>query len=193
MRHPFEILDPKARRRLYWFFLVGTVLIAAVLQYFGGQFATKRSATGEQYDIVAFELAHTPGRAGRMMETWGEDGVRAAIYQTWVDFLFPLAYANLLALGVLALMSARGDGGLLAGLGRALAYGQWLAGILDWIENGALLRVLSGAVYSGWTALAFYCAILKFGIIALALVYLLIMLPYASRRTSPSAAIGMES
>lgn len=193
MRHPFEILELTTRRRLYWLFLVATVAIAAVLQYFGGQFASKRSPTGEQYDIVAFELAHTPGRAGQIMETWGPEGVEAAVYQTWVDFLFPFAYANLLALGILALMSARGDGGFLAGLGRALAYGQWVAGALDVVENVALLRVLSGAVYSGWTALAYYCALFKFGIIALALLYLLIMLPYASRKTSPSAAIGMDA
>jgi len=193
MRHPFEVLEASTCRKLYWFFLVATVLIGVALGVIGNQFSHKKSATGETYDILAFEFAHTPGRAGQIMDTWGPDGVRAAKIQTWIDFLFLIAYSNLIALGILAVMSARSDQGVLAGIGRGLAYGQWLAALFDTVENIALLRILGGALSSPWPVIAFYCASIKFALVIGGLCYILIMLPYALRKTSPSAAIGMDS
>jgi len=193
MRHPFEILEPSRFRQLYWFFLVSTLALAVVLQVIGNQFAQKTGPTGDSYNILDFEFAHTPGRAGQIMETWGPDGVRAAKIQTWVDFLFLIAYSNAIALGVLSVMSARGGSGFLASLGRGLAYGQWLAAICDVIENIALLRILGGTAAPSWPAVAYYCAIIKFALVGAGLLYVLVMLPYASRKTSPSTVIGMES
>jgi hypothetical protein len=47
----------------------------------------------------------------------------------------------------------------------AAGYGAFAAALFDAVENYALLRVLLGAVESGYPAIASFCAIVKFGLI----------------------------
>jgi hypothetical protein len=55
----------------------------------------------------------------------------------------------------------------------ALGYTQGAAGLLDAIENVALLRMLHGGVAQPWPRIARLCAIPKFAIVALGMLYVL--------------------
>jgi len=65
----------------------------------------------------------------------------------------------------------------LSTVGYFLAWGQWLAGLFDAVENYALLTLLQGAAVEGVVpdsaaaTLARQCALLKFGLIAVGLIY----------------------
>ena len=59
----------------------------------------------------------------------------------------------------------------LAGEGAALAWGQWLAAWFDAVENIALIAMLFGAVVSPWPQVAYWCAVIKFALVFLGLVY----------------------
>ncbi len=180
MQHPFERFTARPFRSAYLFFLAATLVLGGVLGSIGQTFSAKRDPGGVSYDVVAFELAHTPQRAALILSTWGEDGIAAAKKNTRLDYLFLLSYSNLIALGVVALYSNRSSGAWVL-LGRCLAWGQWMAALLDALENTALLRVLDGHAVSPWPELAFYCASVKFALVLAALFYLLAALPLAFR------------
>ena len=59
-------------------------------------------------------------------------------------------------------------------LGLLLAWGLWLAAIFDAIENSALIVMLFGTVANPYPQMAYICAICKFSLIILGLVYILI-------------------
>jgi hypothetical protein len=61
----------------------------------------------------------------------------------------------------------------LAAIGLPLAWLQWFAGLLDAVENIALLNVLDGPVEQPWPRLAQLCALAKFALILLGLLYMI--------------------
>lgn len=179
MKHPYECISATRRRLLYWLCLFGTLAVAGVLGNLAQGFAQQVGNAGESYDILAFEFAHTPDTARRIVEVWGEAGVAAAQRQTWFDFVFLLLYPNAIALGILAVIAGTGAQGWVATAGRSLAWAQWLAGFLDAVENAMLLRILSGEFGSPGPEVAFYCATIKFVIVVAGILYLLACLPLA--------------
>jgi len=124
------------------------------------------------YDIVAFEFAWTPARAGRMMAAWGEAGNAAARQSLWVDFAFMPAYAFLFAGVTLFAARAARDGWQRLGLWLTLApFGAW---VFDTIENAMLLRALDlgAAPPAAALTLAGVSAALKFSLLATCLLYI---------------------
>ena len=72
-----------------------------------------------------------------------------------------------------------------AQVGIVLAWAQFAAATLDAVENYALIRVMLGSTPNLWPALARACAIPKFAIVGLGLLYLivgLVMMPIVRRR-----------
>jgi hypothetical protein len=59
----------------------------------------------------------------------------------------------------------------LATFGVVLAWQQWLAGMLDAMENVALVMMLNGHVSWFWPAAAWHCALPKFGFVYAGLAY----------------------
>jgi hypothetical protein len=59
----------------------------------------------------------------------------------------------------------------LAGAGAPLAWGLLLAAALDAAENAALLTMLWGTVRAPWPQVSFWCAAIKFALVALGLIY----------------------
>ncbi len=95
--------------------------------------------------IIPFELAGTPARARRIMDTWGPEGRRAARLSLLRDYAFPPTYASLQALGCTATARAFAEAGRheLAACGGPLAWGQLATAGFDYIENTALLLILT--------------------------------------------------
>lgn len=131
--------------------------------------------------IVSLELPATPARADAMVAALGDRARAIAVRQVQLDFVFLLLYPLALAMALvrLAPLAAGRVGRICAALARRV----WIAGLLDAIENLALLRMLAGATGSPWPQLSTACATVKFTIVAAALLMLLAGLgAWASRR-----------
>ncbi|WP_437707098.1 hypothetical protein WMF45_25685 [Sorangium sp. So ce448] len=136
--------------------------------------------------IISFELAGTRARVRRILESWGDDARLSAAFSLGVDYLFMAAYANGLALAcVMGADALRTRGLPAAGLGAPLAWGQWLAGLLDATENAALLRILRGSDEPLWPPLARRCAQAKFFLVGAGIAYGLLGY-HARRRQAPT-------
>jgi hypothetical protein len=123
--------------------------------------------------IVSFELAGDRARAIRILDAWGEQGRRAATLSLRLDFVYLASYAPGLALLCAAAAERAFARPRLAALGAWLAWGQLAAGVLDALENLALLHVLGGASGDVWPAFAAACAWPKFALVGACFAYLL--------------------
>lgn len=159
--------------------LVATAL--AAIWFIAEHDATLDPALGNStYDIVDFELARTPDQASAILDDWGPAGRNAAKDALAIDFGLLVAYSVFLALacGWVAEALENSLYPRLARIGWWLARLTLVAGLLDAIENTALLAVLrgydSGNISSGLTLLAAVAAGLKFVILLAAAGYLVV-------------------
>jgi hypothetical protein len=187
-RHPFEWIHPASERRVF----VGAVVLAIAamvcLNVLGGPL---RSAASPQA-IVSYELVGTVDGSQAILAAWGAEGRLHAGLNLGLDYLFLFAYP--LAIGLGCVRVGRGQPrrlGWLAGLGPILAWGLVLAGVLDAIENYSLIRILLGAMAAHLPALARWCALPKFLLVGVGLVYFVVggFLALLSRsRQAPTAS-----
>ena len=89
------------------------------------------------------------------------------------DFLFLIVYGLFIGL-MIHKVNRVWRSSRFHSMGIVLIYLVFLASFFDIIENIALLLLLSGNLEQIWSSTAFYFAILKFIIIALALVFIII-------------------
>jgi hypothetical protein len=92
-----------------------------------------------------------------------------AAFGLGIDYLFMPAYAFALAFGIL--LAAGRHSGWLKSLGAVAGYGAFAAALFDAMENFALFRVLLGWAQSPYPTIAATCAMIKFGLLILGLVY----------------------
>ncbi len=152
-------------------FRVSLLLSVLVMVALGWQGQGLKTAVAPQ-GIVSFELAGSYAKARQMVEVWGEHGRILAGLNLGLDYLYMLVYSVGLSLGsLLAADGFRRYGLRLRVIGGILARLSLLAGGLDAIENYALIRLLFGAEGELWPLLAKWCAIPKFAIVAVALLY----------------------
>jgi len=171
LRHPFEWLSKTAQKRAFVILLGLTLVVMVGLQVLGGPLKTKAAPAG----IVSFEFAGGQSQAREIVESWGERGQVYAGLNLGLDYLFLVAYASCIGLG--CVMVDRGLTGRVEipfSAGVFLAWGQIVAALLDSVENYALIRVLLGSGQELWPMAALCCAMAKFIIVALGLVYILV-------------------
>jgi hypothetical protein len=183
MRVPFSNLTPQERKRLFWFFLASALVLMFLLNLAGAPLTTPQAP----YGIVSYELAGSVAQAQAMLDSWDHTTQLRAAFSLGLDYLFMPAYAGAISLACLwAAAVLRQRAWPLVALGAPLAWGQWLAALLDAIENLGLTVILFGAPVSPWPELAFWCAALKFILIFIGLVYALLGLIAATLvRISP--------
>lgn len=123
--------------------------------------------------IVSFELAGSPAAAERILVSWDAGARIQAGISLGLDFFFLAAYAFTLA-GASRKVAGHLPRHLrrLRALGRLMAGGAWLAGVLDMVENLALIQVLIGNDRVWLPALAAWCAWPKFSLVGCALIYI---------------------
>lgn len=169
--HPFTWLSSAGRWRLFLITLILTIVVAAGLRGQGQSLITDQSPKG----IVTFELIGTMEGAQRIIDSWGERGRIMAGLNLGLDYLFMLVYACALGLGCVLASGVYGKCCPAIGrLGSPFAWGSLLAGLLDAIENYALIELLLGSSNDLWPAVARWCALPKFGLVAIALIYVAI-------------------
>lgn len=160
MKHPLEAI-PHGKRLVVFLALLAIFLVITI----GFQFVGPAEPS-----IVDFELAGTTDRAAEIINTWDtQDRIRAG-FNLGFDYLYMPVYSTLIALacvwgaGVLASRQWRATGLL-------LGWGLWAAALFDAVENVALTVILFGTVAVPYPQVAQVCAILKFGLIVLGLVF----------------------
>ena len=171
IRHPFAWMDIQVQRVAFWPFLILTLALVVVQQVLGGPLMTNAAPSG----IVSFELAGSVSNAREMLESWGVTGRVYAGLSLGTDYLFLVAYSITISLGCV-LISRRfvQRSSFLSAIGIILAWAIFCAALFDSVENYALIQTLLGAEQSLWPALARMCAIPKFLIVGLGLLYVLL-------------------
>jgi hypothetical protein len=167
---PFAWLGEEGQWRLFLLSLVLGIVIMVALNDQGRYLQTAEAPDG----IVTFELIGSKAGADRILNSWGERGRVVAGLNLGLDYLFMLVYAAGLGLGAVIAGRSHARFSLVrAGFGRILAWASLLAGLLDAIENYALIRVLLGADGDFWPVLSRWCARPKFAIVGVVLAYVL--------------------
>jgi len=167
-RHPFNWLSTSGQKRAFVALLALTLAVMLSLNALGGPLNTEVAPLG----IVSFELAGDLSLAQSMVESWGQRGQVYAGLNLGLDYVFLVAYSSSIALGcVLVARSLSRRVESLSSVGMLLAWAQFGAALLDAVENYALIQVLLGSQQELWPAVARWCAIPKFLIVAAGLVY----------------------
>lgn len=166
MRGPFATMEPAARARLTAVSTVGVAALGARM------LAVAAPMRAGGHDIVPFELAGDAATVDRMMADWGPEGVRAAQVQTRMDMGYLVLYALSVASGcsTVAAAARRDDRPVVARTGDLLGWAALVAAACDAVENASMLAELSGA-RGRLPALARRCALVKFALIAPAVLY----------------------
>lgn len=156
--HPFDLLPAGTWRVL----TLAALLILTAFAGFraSGDFKTPLTPFG----IIDLEFARTRLRANDIINTWTEQGKRQAFltHLRW-DNLFLVCYSTTLALSVLVAAGVMFRRGTRAyDIVVLLAWAQWVAGLLDLVENIALRRMFDSSAGETLPRIAFVCAAPKF-------------------------------
>lgn len=185
-RTPFNWLSVSEQTRAFVAMFVLTIVVMATLQVLDGHLKTGAAP----YGIVSFELAGTLPIAQKIIESWGQTERIYAGLSLGIDFLFIIAYASCIGLGcVLVARSHERRSALIASIGIVLAGALWLAALLDYIENYALIKLLLGSTQAVFAVLAQWCAIPKFLLVGVGIAYVILGAVAARVTKSRSNAI----
>ncbi|MEM7183281.1 MAG: hypothetical protein AAF518_20380 [Spirochaetota bacterium] len=144
--------------------------ITVLLTVLGEVLITESAPLG----IVSFELAHNKDTSAAILDSWSIHAKAIAMLVQGMDFLYLFVYPAFFALCCYLL--ARKLGGTWFVMGVSISFLAPLAGVLDVVENYALIRQLLYGANDSFAALAYLTAIPKFAIVVLAITYILIAL-----------------
>lgn len=170
MPDPFKWLSESAQRPalLVFFLLSGTLLTG--MHALDQRLITEAAPRG----IVSFELAGSIEKAGQILKEWGPPGKARATLSLGLDYLFLFVYALFISLSCVRIARYfKFKYAFLAVWGVGLGWAQFLAALLDAIENLALINLAFGSQRESWPIIAKWCALVKFGIVGAGLLYIL--------------------
>jgi len=167
--HPFLWLTESGQSRAFVLASILALLTMASLQVLDAPLKTAAAPAG----IISYEFARDLEGARRILDSWGPEARVYAGLSLGLDYLFMVSYACALGLGcvLVARRLGRWSRGL-AALGVVLSWGQWLAALLDAMENYALIRLLLGSERALWPALASGCALTKFLLVGAGILFI---------------------
>jgi hypothetical protein len=112
--------------------------------------------------------------AQKILDSWDANAQLRAAFGLGLDYLFMVVYASTIAFGCgIASNRLRQKGWPLAKWGNLLAWGVILAALLDVVENIALTVMIFGSVISPFPEISRWCAIPKFILIFIGIVYVI--------------------
>ena len=153
---------------------IASLIMIVLLRWQGASLITEVTPRG----IVDLELVRTLSGLQQMLNVWSLSDVRINI---WLDFIFIAAYTSFLSLAVAA-CSIMWHNKVMQFLGLVLVRLAFVAGLLDVAENLLMLQSIQQNVTTASLQLTFYCASVKFGSVALILLYNLFSLPLLAKR-----------
>jgi len=170
MRHPFLRLSRTNFQKIFWPMFLSTIILLIIMNILSELLATSQAPQG----IVSFELAKIPAKSAEIMNSWDSAQKLIAAFSLGLDYLFILFYSMTLSLGCVWTASILNlPNPAIPLIGIMIAWLQWAAAILDGIENFALFRILLLETNFPYSQLAFWCAVLKFGIIFAGIIWCL--------------------
>jgi hypothetical protein len=173
MSHPLQGLSQARLARWFWVLFTAALLFFAIFRTMETDVRTPPLNAG----VVEFELARTAEQAQAVVQSWPAGARLLIAFGLGLDYLFMPVYATLLAVGSLWAGKVLGQRRLPgAGLAPFLAWAMWGAAVFDAVENLALLAMLRDGGESLMpleAGTAFVCAVIKFGLILVGVVYIL--------------------
>lgn len=167
--HPFRWLTESGQSRAFGVTAILALLTMASLQVLDVPLRTAPAPSG----IISYQFARDLEGARRILTSWGPQARVYAGLNLGLDYLYMVAYACALGLGCVLVARRLGRwSGSLTALGVALSWGQWLAALLDAVENYALIRLLLGSERALWPALAYGCALPKFLLVGAGILFI---------------------
>lgn len=126
--------------------------------------------------IVALERPADAAEARAVIAEWEAAGRLGAVRQSIrFDNVFVIVYSTLTALGcVLAARTFFRPGSAGYGVALLVAWLPWAAGVLDYVENYAMHRMLRGFTGEALPRLSWWCATAKFAIIFILVAWVLV-------------------
>ena len=169
--HPFLWLRDSSQKAAFWVSTALALLTMITLQLLGAPLRTEASPAG----IVSFELAGSLANIATILASWDPTARIYAGLNLGLDYLFIGTYVAGIGLGCVLVAQSLGRHGRLLGVaGLLLAWGMLLAGALDCVENTALIKLLLGSQANIMAVVARLCAIPKFLIVFLGLLYVIL-------------------
>ncbi len=145
---------------------LATVVMIVVMRWMGIGLESKVSPLG----IVNFELTNNFSEAKEIIQAVGQRPLQLNIA---IDFLFLIAYSFFFFLCCKALMNNYRSTGLKT-IGLIFLELSVLVGVLDLVENIAMLITLGGYGTNISVGFSYWAAIAKFGLLALVIVYIIV-------------------
>ena len=166
---PFQFLSKPAERKLSLLLFGSVVVMIVIMRFFDAPLKNEISPQG----IVSFELAKEVDRSVAIIDSWDSAAKTSAKWSMAFDFFFLIVYGLFIGL-IIHKVNKVWRSSRFHSIGVALIYLVFLASFFDIIENIALLLLLRGNVEQIWSCSAYYFAMLKFIILAIALVFIMI-------------------
>ena len=166
---PFGNLSHAARKRMIIISLAVSVILLLAMRNLDTPLRTHTAPRG----IVSFELAADYEASQRILGSWSTRAKINAALSLGLDFLFLIVYALFISLSCVQIATAlKDDHSIFFHAGVVLAWAQFLAAVLDAVENLALIHLLLNSSHRWLPCLARWCAIIKFSMVGAGLIFI---------------------
>ena len=185
LQHPFSWLSERAQLYALGILAVLTVGVSFSLSSNSAVLATEAAPRG----IISYEFAYTAAAAERMLLSWSPVAKQRAMLSLGLDYLFLVLYPAFISRAcarVALRLRERSPGA--ARLGVRLSWLVLAAGVLDAVENYALIEMLVTGPSDLWAQLAWWCATPKFILVGLGLAFALA--GYVASRLIPTPSVA---
>lgn len=170
----FQKLSPTAEKKLLLLAIATFLLAGSCMVHFDTLLKNEFAPFG----VISFELANTLENSTQILNSWEatEGAMQSAEWSLWFDYIFIIIYVFLLCLLIHRVRRTvwKNQESLAYKFGIIMMRTVLYAGIMDMVENFALLQLYYGELESHWATLAFVMALLKFINLALGIIYVLI-------------------
>lgn len=157
MRHPFQKISSDKYLSIFLPLLLLTTLLAIVM-----------AAIPLQPDIMSFAF-----NSLKVIQYWDEATKIKVAFVMGLDFLYLAVYSTTLSLACIgAIRVFETVHSSWRTIGVVIAWGQWLAGCFDIIENVALTNILFNNINNILPQVAKWCLIMRLILIVLGLTYI---------------------
>lgn len=183
MKHPFQAISRVALVPVTISFIGAALTLMVSLRILDRPLQTEAAPAG----ILSFELAGDKATSLEILESWDQSAKLHAAFSLGLDYLFLITYSSAIALACIWATGLNTNS--MVRLGVYLAWAQWIAAVMDGLENTALFIILTQAPEDPWPQIARVAAIIKFTLILLGLLYILVRI--AQRYVGRSQSTGM--
>jgi len=168
---PFKDVSNTKLKWLFIISLIVTLILFQVMNVINQPLKNDIATLG----IISFEFAGNITTAQEIIQSWDETTKIYTGISLGFDYLFLVSYALTIFVGcIFVTRSISWQSKILINFGAVLAYVQIIAAILDSIENYALIKILLGSQQNLYAILAYLCALPKFMIVVIGIIYLLL-------------------